>query len=316
MNLVGIDEVGRGPLAGPLVVGAVCFRSDTDKTKDWYKSLTDSKKLSHKKRLELSEKIKQSSYYALGWVFPAELDKLGIAKSLKIATFRAISKLATNHNIKIEQIIIDGNINFLKDTIYESNVATLIKADATVKEVSASSILAKTARDNYMIELSKKYPNYGFNKHMGYGTKQHLQAIWQFGATIHHRFSYAPLKTQKISTTRIGHSAENLVVDFLRSNHHEIIAQNFKTKAYEIDIISKLDQTVFFTEVRARKLFQHNFISPIDTISSKKLQQMKFSVDQYIKTYGKNLQSNFKLAIAEVYHQEDEYFLHNWLEIE
>lgn len=179
--VIGVDEVGRGCWAGPLVAGAVCLDGTID-------GLMDSKKLSAKKRKKLSEVIANEAYsYALGWVTPKEVDELGLTEAVRLAMKRAIEQL----DISGAKIIVDGNINYL---LHLPNTEAVIKADDSVPAVSAASILAKVARDEYMHEISSKYPEYGFEKHVGYGTKAHLEALKAFGVTPIHRKSYKPVK--------------------------------------------------------------------------------------------------------------------------
>src|SRR5680860_733793 len=158
--ILGIDEVGRGPWAGPLVVGAVVL-GDTK-----IEGLTDSKKLSKKKLLEFDRLIRESALgIGLGWVSNEEIDDIGLSESLRLATVRAVKQI----KVPYYQIIIDGTVNFLRDTSKEQYVTTIKKADLLISSVSAASIVAKVARDNYMIEQAVKYPQYSFEDHVGYG---------------------------------------------------------------------------------------------------------------------------------------------------
>ncbi len=174
--LIGIDEVGRGALAGPLVVSCVSLNKKID-------GLRDSKKLSSLKRQELYSKIFLNiNYCSIGWVWPHEIDNLGLTKATRIAILRALQNSKINHDFKI---ILDGNINYLKGLNYQ--VETIIKADDLIDEVSAASIIAKVTRDKYMFELDKYYPLYNFKNNVGYGTKEHIKAIRQLGPTSIHR---------------------------------------------------------------------------------------------------------------------------------
>ena len=252
MAILGIDEVGRGPLAGPLVVGAVIL---PEEEKEWFLDLRDSKKLTARKRQELSEIILKGATAGLGWVQREEIDELGISEALKLATRRAVKSVQGLH-APFSQIIIDGKVNFLKGTALEKYVTTVIKADDSIREVSAASIVAKVARDNYMIKLAKKYPGYGFEKHVGYGTKKHLQAINDLGVCPEHRLSFEPCKSlvgfskkeeAKKNTTKIGLKGEDVVENYLKDLGHEIVARNFKTYYYEIDIVSIFQNKIYFT---------------------------------------------------------------------
>lgn len=179
--IIGVDEVGRGCWAGPLVAGAVELSDPID-------GLTDSKLLSKDRREQLDVLIRdQAAQFSLGWVWPREIDELGLTEAVRVAMQRAIDKLA----VADKEIIVDGNINYLED-IPESSCK--IKADLSVPEVSAASIIAKVARDTYMGTLAAEHQEYGFERHVGYGTKQHMQALASLGA-IHdvHRMSYKPV---------------------------------------------------------------------------------------------------------------------------
>ncbi len=174
--LIGIDEVGRGALAGPLVVACVSLS-------DQIVELRDSKKLTIKKRIDLYSKIFNNSKFAtIGWVWPHEIDHYGLTKSTEIAILRALYNFKIDPNL---QIILDGNVNYLKNT--NLNVKTMIKADDLISEVSAASIIAKVTRDNYMRRLDQFFPLYNFNQNVGYGTKDHITAIQKFGPSSIHR---------------------------------------------------------------------------------------------------------------------------------
>ena len=194
MAILGIDEVGRGPWAGPLVIGAVILPKDeTGNFPDWVEPLTDSKKLSEKKRERFSEIIlENATATGLGWVTSQEIDQLGLSESLRLATRRAVEEIRKTKT-PFSEIIIDGTQNFLKGTSLENYVTNLKKADLLIKEVSAASIIAKVARDHYMKSLAEKYPDYGFDKHVGYGTVVHKQALEKFGPCPEHRRSFGPV---------------------------------------------------------------------------------------------------------------------------
>ncbi len=182
--ICGIDEVGRGPWAGPLVVGAVVLGDAI------IPGLTDSKKLSPSKRKHLAAELRHSSVsIGLGWVHADEIDMIGLSASLVEASKRAINNIQASY----DEIYIDGTVNFLKDTDKSSRVITLKKADLLIPSVSAASIIAKVARDEYMIRQSLLYPTYGFDAHKGYGTAFHQAAIAKEGVTPLHRLSFAPL---------------------------------------------------------------------------------------------------------------------------
>lgn len=180
MVTVGIDEVGRGCWAGPLVAGAVVLAGPID-------GLKDSKQLSKTQRQKLSVQIQaEAPALGLGWVQPAEVDELGLTAATGLAMGRALEQITTDY----DEIIVDGSINFLKD---EPRTRAVIKADASVPAVSAASIVAKVARDNYMAEIAGKHPQYGFESHVGYGTALHLERLKLHGLCDLHRRSFKPV---------------------------------------------------------------------------------------------------------------------------
>lgn len=181
MQIVGIDEVGRGCWAGPLVAAAVLLWEPID-------GLNDSKVLTKKEREKLAAVIKQSADYGVGWVSPLEVDELGLTAAVSLAMNRAVEQITSGY----DEIIIDGNYNYLPGM---KNVKTLVKADSLIPEVSAASILAKVVRDTYMAEQASQFPNYGFDTHVGYGTAAHIAALKNFGICELHRLSYKPIQS-------------------------------------------------------------------------------------------------------------------------
>lgn len=182
MVTVGIDEVGRGCWAGPLVAGAVIL----DKP---IAGLRDSKKLRKKRREALAVEIQlTAAAYGLGWVWPEEIDELGLTASVRLAMQRALDQITGEY----DELIIDGNLNFFPEN---TKARAVIKADDSIPAVSAASIIAKVARDNYMAgEAAGKYPNYQFEKHVGYGTKLHIEMLKLHGVSNIHRKSYNPIQ--------------------------------------------------------------------------------------------------------------------------
>jgi ribonuclease HII len=182
--IVGIDEVGRGAWAGPLVVGAVILGDAP------IGGLTDSKLLSKKQRERFDLEIRQVALaVGLGWVSAKDVDAIGLSQALKLASRRAMTHIRHDYS----EIIIDGTIALLDD----SRVTLMKKADLLIPSVSAASIVAKVARDNYMMHMDDVFSGYGFTKHVGYGTAAHRSAIDRIGVTPIHRLSFAPLQKYK-----------------------------------------------------------------------------------------------------------------------
>ncbi|UQD51692.1 ribonuclease HII [Bacillus methanolicus] len=181
LKIAGIDEAGRGPLAGPVVAAAVILPPEF-----YLPGIDDSKKLSKAKREELYEMITSSgAVIGIGMVDSDEIDRINISEAAKKAMLEAITNLDTHPDC----LLIDA---IKLDTPYPSE--SIIKGDAKSVSIAAASIVAKVVRDNYMKEIGLLFPSYGFEKNMGYGTKEHLEAIQRFGITPHHRKSFAPIK--------------------------------------------------------------------------------------------------------------------------
>ncbi len=312
--ILGIDEVGRGPYAGPLVIGA-CILGDWQNSEnaEWIEKLTDSKKLSAKRREELYVLIKEKALAtATGWVSSAEIDEIGLSEALKLATRRAVKQIQKT-KVPFSEIIIDGTMNFLVGTKLEKYVSTLKKGDFLVKEISAASILAKVERDKYMAELDAIYPEYGFGKHVGYGTAAHQKAMEEFGLTPEHRRSFRPVREiaeNKITTKQLGDRGEQVVVDYLVESGHEIVARNYKTKLFEVDIISQKAQMLYFTEVKYRS--GRDFGGALDFIDKKKQQKMHLAVEGFMATHPEYADFRPTLAVAAV---DKDFKLEEWFEL-
>lgn len=181
MVSVGVDEVGRGCWAGPLVAGAVILGRPM-------RGLRDSKLLTRLQRELLDKRIRKNALaIGLGWASPQEIDELGLTRAVRLAMERALKQITIDY----DELVIDGNYNFFPEN---SKAKAVIKADASVKCVSAASIVAKVARDNYMRQICARYPDYCFDRHVGYGTRLHLERLKQFGVCDLHRRSYAPVR--------------------------------------------------------------------------------------------------------------------------
>jgi ribonuclease HII len=192
MQTLGLDEVGRGCWAGPLVAAAVVLDPK------WpVKGLNDSKKLSRLQRERLAVLIEsQALAFGTGWVGPEAIDISGITNAVKTAMQEAYSEvmrqLGKAGAARLElAVIIDGNYNFMPGV---SGATTLVGADGSVPEVGAASIIAKVARDEYMYRAAVQYPGYGFERHVGYGTAQHIAALARNGVTPLHRRSFKPVR--------------------------------------------------------------------------------------------------------------------------
>ncbi len=187
MNIVGLDEVGRGCWAGPLVAAAVILNPGIP-----IAGLDDSKKLTKRRREQLDLIIRAEALaIGIGWVWPVDIDAYGLTVAVKSAMEQAMSQITEEYS----EIIIDGNYNFLPEYAKRVPVRTVIGADGVIPAVSAASIIAKVARDRYMVEVAaQQYPAYGFDKHVGYGTALHIEMLKLHGVTELHRRSYKPIQ--------------------------------------------------------------------------------------------------------------------------
>lgn len=177
---MGVDEVGRGCWAGPLVVAAVVLHKRL-------RGLKDSKLLTRAQREALAVRIHKHASIGISWIQPADVDRLGLTQATCQAATEAVAQLTCDY----DQIVMDGNYNYLNPN---PKAITLIKADNLIPAVSAASIVAKVARDNYMRDIAQQFPQYQFDKHVGYGTRLHRDMLALHGACELHRLSWQPLK--------------------------------------------------------------------------------------------------------------------------
>ena len=176
--ICGVDEAGRGPLAGPVCAAAVILPPHLE-----IPGLTDSKKLTDKKRRELFPIIQEQAIaWGIGWASEKEIDEINILQATFLAMQRALDQLA----VKPELALIDGN----REKDFGLPVKTVVKGDSLSMNIAAASILAKVSRDDLMVNLAETYPQYGFDIHKGYGTKAHYAALTEYGASPVHRLSF------------------------------------------------------------------------------------------------------------------------------
>lgn len=176
--ICGIDEVGRGPLAGPVCAAAVILPEGLE-----IPGLNDSKKLTDKKRRELFPIIEEQALaYGIGWASQEEIDDINILQ----ATFLAMSRAVEQLNIRPDLALVDGN----RAPTLDLPVETVVKGDSLSASIAAASVLAKVSRDDVMLRMAEEYPGYGFEVHKGYGTKAHYEALRTFGPSPIHRRTF------------------------------------------------------------------------------------------------------------------------------
>ncbi len=189
-KIAGVDEVGRGCLAGPVFAAAVILKKGINTS-----NIKDSKKISFKKRILLSKYIKKNSIYAIGTANVQEINKINILNASLLSMKRALYKLKFKPSIAyIDGIFVPKNIKI--------RCKAIVKGDEKNISVAAASIVAKVARDLFMINLGKKFPKYKWDKNFGYGTAEHLNSLRKYGVTKHHRKKFNPVHKMLVPTTR------------------------------------------------------------------------------------------------------------------
>lgn len=187
-NVAGVDEAGKGPWAGPVTAAAVIIHS----SKQVISTVRDSKIMTKIQREKAFEQIiKRSSAFGIGVVSEQEIDKIGIQKAVKKAMLMAIKDLKYKFKINISYLLVDGSKTM---ALRKNNVQRIKKGGLYHYSISAASVLAKVTRDKIMEKIAKQYPNYGFEKHVGYGTKLHMEKLKEYGICPIHRKSFKPVK--------------------------------------------------------------------------------------------------------------------------
>jgi len=286
--IAGVDEAGRGPLAGPVVAAAVVLN-------DKIEGLNDSKKLSAKKRNELFSKIYENAKsVGVGIVDVKEIDRINILA----ATHKAMQIALGRISLKPDLALIDG-YELPNQIIRNEGV---VKGDTKVQEIMAASIIAKVTRDNIMQKYDIVFPEYGFAKHKGYGTKQHMEALAQYKASPIHRKSFKPVKQNLPTITwlsenkRVGVVGEQLAAYELIKSGHKILHMNEILAPFgEIDIISKIDDLLVFHEVKT--IAKEQIGAPELKIDVQKLKKLERAINLYLEK--NQIESDIRLdAIA------------------
>ncbi len=242
--ICGVDEAGRGALAGPVVAACVILKKDA---RVYIPDVKDSKKCSEKKRNELFEKIIQASEdYGVGIVDSKKIDEINILNATMIAMKNAVESLKTKPNL----VLIDGNKT--PDLKFKSK--SVVKGDSKSASIAAASIIAKVTRDRIMIKLDEKYNNYFFKDNKGYGTKKHYESILKYGIIPEHRKSFLKKikdKKFKIQNTS-GKLGEKICYLYLCEKGFKVVCKNYKSLYGEIDLIAVKDDNIYFIEVKLR----------------------------------------------------------------
>lgn len=294
-HILGIDEVGRGCLAGPVVVAGVSFSRELWESSDeWMNSIQDSKKLKPTKREELSRIIQERASIAeISFVDSTEIDRINILQATFLAARQVIDAISAH---PVDMILMDGSQRIPQIKIPQHAV---VAGDQISKSIAAASIVAKVARDRWMQSVEVRYPGYGFGKHKGYGTREHLIALKKLGPSPIHRLSFLK-KFQAIESGILG---EERAADYLLGLGFQILERNWKCPGAEIDLVALKDDQLHFFEVRYR-----SSVTPIEMIfPPSKQMQVKSSVEKYIfyrsKLSTQSIRIHFMSIVAEEHPQ-------------
>ena len=271
--LCGVDEAGRGPLAGDVYAAAVILKPDTV-----IEGLNDSKKLTEKKRELLFDEIcEKAEAYCVAVATVEEIDRLNILQATFLAMRRAVEGLG------VKLVLVDGNRN--PELPVHSRL--VVKGDGTSACIAAASILAKVSRDRYMAELAEQYPQYGFEKHKGYGSKLHYQMLDAHGISPVHRKSFLKkyVRGEESPAQKRGRLGEEAVCGWLLSEGCTIAARNYSAPPYgEIDIVAEKDGITAFVEVKTRK--EGARVSGAAAVTPSKQKKLILAASQYADTHA------------------------------
>ncbi len=243
--LCGVDEAGRGPLAGDVYAAAVILPKEYD-----LEGLNDSKKLTPKKREKLFDEIQaQAVCFSIAKATVAEIEEMNILNAAMLAMRRAVAGLSLTPGL----VLVDGN----RDPELGLPTRLIVSGDAASASIAAASILAKVARDRSMEELAREYPQYQFEKHKGYGTALHYAMLDRYGESPAHRHSflkkyYQAKEHPELVKKPLGAQGEDFAADWLAQNGYEILARQYHTLRGEVDLIARNRDALCFVEVKTR----------------------------------------------------------------
>jgi len=306
--IAGVDEAGRGPLAGPVVAAAVILPKNHS-----IEGLIDSKKLTAKKREKLYKEITNICDYGIGIVSHRTIDKINVLQ----ATFKAMRVAILNLKQKPDNTLIDGY--GLPDQVIKNE--GVIGGDNLIECISAASIIAKVTRDELMLKIDDIFPEYGFAKHKGYGTKAHMKNLNIYKACPIHRKTFSPVKKNipkmewLISKDKLNKLAVQLVSLHYLNKNYTIVHINFNlNEKMPIDIVLKKDEINVFVKVIL--LFKNTNRMNIENLTTDELKNMKYEASKFNQESDSTLESKFEIAtiflqknpIIDIYnlHNEDE----------
>lgn len=285
IHIVGVDEAGRGPLAGPVVTAAVCLGEDHG-----IEGLNDSKKLSAARRDKLFDQIKASAIaFAIHEASPQQIDELNILQATLFSMRESVTRVAAaleGKGILPALVAIDGNQLLRLDPSLRLAERCVVKGDQKSTNIAAASILAKVHRDRLMTQLDQQFPGYGLADHKGYPTKSHKAAIAALGPTEAHRRSFRGVKEHlaapKSADPRhaLGARGEDLAAEYLANAGYQIVERNWRCDVGEIDIIARKDDYLAIVEVRTVK--KGSLVRPEDTVIRAKQVHIENAAAQWL----------------------------------
>ncbi|MCK5841507.1 MAG: ribonuclease HII [Candidatus Sabulitectum sp.] len=291
--IAGLDEAGRGPLAGPLVACAVILPSDFHND-----ILNDSKKLTDRSRRRLKPEIESAAVaLSVGIVSSSEIDRNRMAWAVRTSFKRAMAPLI----IPTDVFLIDGN----SVSGLEAPCRFLVKGDSRSLSIAAASVIAKVTRDDIMLKASEEFPEYGFDRHKGYGTAAHITVLEKIGPSPIHRMSFAPLsrmyQTGQLSLFPVdppdtGKAAENRAARYYENLGYTILERNWHSICGEIDLIAEKDNSVLFIEVKST--LTGAFRQAMEKIDQTKLKRIREAAEIWIASSGSQRMYTIEAAIV------------------
>lgn len=286
--ICGVDEAGRGPLAGPVCAAAVILPEGMV-----IEGIDDSKKLSEKKREQLFDIIREkAAAYNVGWASVEEIEEINILNAAMLAMKRAVEGLP----VEPDFALIDGN----KRPELSIPCVDIVKGDAKSQSIGAASILAKVSRDRLMKELAEKYPEYGFEKHKGYGSALHREMILKYGPCEIHRLSFLgslldpEKKKPATKAQKTGARGEARALAYLEGKGYELAEKNYRSEYGEIDIIVRNNEYLVFTEVKTRR--KNAVDRPSAWVDKKKQKKLIETARVYLSENSTELQPRFDVV--------------------
>lgn len=304
--LCGLDEAGRGPLAGPVFAACIILKPGAE-----IPGLNDSKKLTEKRREAIFEDIlgNGKAWFGIGSASPEEIDRINILQATFLAMNRAYTMMLSGEGVPEEfrprLALVDGNRN----PGLPIQTRTVVKGDGKSAVIAAASVLAKVSRDRYMLELDALYPQYQLAKHKGYPTKLHYELLEKHGISPIHRRSFLKNLDKKkqaageeTAAQRAGKAGEDYTAGWLARQGYTVLERNWHCRWGEVDIIARKGQTAAFVEVKARR--PGAMVTPAEAVDRKKRERLLKTAEVWLLQRGEELQPRMDVAAVTVSEEE------------